>query len=123
MHIDELLAALGKRKTRAAARSLSHSLYPLARKGDVLSRPSQETYGLAVWASNPVYRRSRKGVRAILLANGSPMHGDQILEALGEEPTTPNRCRLASMLNMWVNRKIEFTRPAPSTWGLVEWLP
>jgi hypothetical protein len=121
MHIDELLSALGKRKTRAAARRLSHSLYSLARKGVIFTRPSNETYALAEWGPNPLYRRSREGVRAILLATGSPMHGDEILTVLGEEPTTPNRCRLASMLNMWVVKGVEFTRPAPSTWALIEW--
>ena len=121
MHVKDILRALKKRPTAREVRNLRQVIYPFSKKGKVFTRTGVETFGLASWDSAPVYPRSRQGVRAILLAHGKPTHGDDILKAFGETATTPNRCRLASMLNQWVLKGIEFTRPAPSTWGLLDW--
>ena len=121
MHVNEILEALGRPRTAHEAERLGRAVGEWVKRGIELSRLANQVYGLIEWGPIPIRCRSRAGVRDILRANGAPMHGDAILEALGEEPTTPNRCRLASLLNQHVLKGVEFTRPAPSTWGLIEW--
>ncbi len=58
--------------------------------------------------------------RAILLEQGEPVHIDDLLEALGKGVTRETRASLTGSLAAYVRRHEIFTRPAPSTFGLVE---
>lgn len=59
-------------------------------------------------------------VRALREA-AKPMHIMELLKAMGKEPTAENRGSIGSSLAAYVRRSAIFTRPAPNTFGLVEW--
>lgn len=56
-----------------------------------------------------------------LKRHGKPMHISDLTEAIGKKATRPNTQGLASSLRMYVNKNEVFTKPAPNTYGLVEW--
>ena len=58
--------------------------------------------------------------REAILARKEAMHINDILDALGIEVTRDSRASLTSSLSAYVRREEMFTRPAPSTFGLVE---
>ena len=58
--------------------------------------------------------------RAALLDQGKAMHIDDLLTALGKELTRETRASLTGSLAAYVRRHEIFTRPAPSTFGLIE---
>jgi len=58
--------------------------------------------------------------REAILQNGKPLHINDLLETLGLETTREGRASLTSSLSAYVRRNEIFTRPAPSTFGLVE---
>ena len=61
-------------------------------------------------------------VRNILLANGSPMHVEDIYRKLfNEEPLNAHLNSLRGNLNGFVQQLRVFTRPEPMTYGLMEW--
>lgn len=47
MHVDELLAALGKDATREAKASLIGSISAYVRRGEIFTRPAPNTFGLS----------------------------------------------------------------------------
>ncbi len=51
---------------------------------------------------------------------GAPMHANDLLRAIGKEPTKKNKQSLAGSLGFYVRQGEIFTRPAPNTFGLVE---
>ncbi|MDK9721899.1 MAG: winged helix-turn-helix domain-containing protein [Rhodospirillales bacterium] len=58
--------------------------------------------------------------RAAILSNLEPMHINDLLEVLGMDQSRESRASLTSSLSAYVRRNEIFTRPAPSTFGLVE---
>lgn len=58
--------------------------------------------------------------RRVILERGTPVHIDEILEALGKGATREAKASLTSSLAAYVRRGEIFTRPAPNTFGLVE---
>ena len=58
--------------------------------------------------------------RAAIIKKRAPIHVDDLLEALGKEVNRENKASLAGSIAAYVRRNEIFTRPAPSTFGLVE---
>jgi hypothetical protein len=58
--------------------------------------------------------------RQVILERGTPVHINELLEALGKEVTRESKASLTSSLAAYVRRSEIFTRPAPSTFGLAE---
>jgi hypothetical protein len=58
--------------------------------------------------------------RQVILNKRSPVHINDILEALGREATREAKASLTSSLAAYVRRGEIFTRPAPNTFGLAE---
>ena len=58
--------------------------------------------------------------REIILKEGKPMHIAEIIKRLGKELTKQNRASLSSYIGSFVRRGEYFTRPAPNTFGVVE---
>lgn len=52
---------------------------------------------------------------------GKPMHVTGIAEAIGKKATRQNTQGLASSMRAYVLKGEIFTKPAPNTYGLVEW--
>lgn len=61
-------------------------------------------------------------VRDIIMAAGKPLYITEILEKLGKEPTKPNRVSLSGSIAAYVRDNRIFTRPAPNTFGIVEFI-
>lgn len=57
----------------------------------------------------------------VLRERGKPMHIMDLLPAIGREATPENRASVGSSLASYVRKGQIFTRPAPNTYGLVEW--
>jgi hypothetical protein len=58
--------------------------------------------------------------RDVILSCGNPIHVDDLLMALGKEVTRESKASLTGSLAAYVRRGEIFTRPAPSTFGLIE---
>jgi hypothetical protein len=58
--------------------------------------------------------------RDVLRKHGSPMHVTELLKALGRPVDRVNRSGLSGSIGPYVRRGEIFTRPAPNTYGLVE---
>ena len=58
--------------------------------------------------------------REIILKEGKPMHIAEIIKRLGKELTKQNRASLSSYIGSFVRKGEYFTRPAPNTFGVVE---
>lgn len=58
--------------------------------------------------------------REILQKEGKPLYIGEILTKLGKQPTKQNRVSLSGSLGSYVRDNHIFTRPAPNTFGLVE---
>lgn len=58
--------------------------------------------------------------REALQAAGKPLHISDLLAALGKETGPDNRAALSGSLSAYVRKHEIFTRPAPNTFGLVE---
>jgi hypothetical protein len=56
-----------------------------------------------------------------LKATGKAMHIMDLLTAIGREATPENRASVGSTLAAYVRKGAIFSRPAPNTFGLVEW--
>lgn len=58
--------------------------------------------------------------RDVILRNGGPMHVNDILVAIGKEPSRETQASLIGSISAYVRRGKIFTRPAPNTFGLLE---
>lgn len=58
--------------------------------------------------------------REMILKEGKPMHVSEIIKRLGKELTKQNRASLSSYIGSFVRQGQYFTRPAPNTFGVVE---
>lgn len=58
--------------------------------------------------------------RAAIRKAGQPLHVDKILPAIGKDPSKKNKISLSGSLAFYVRQGTIFTRPAPNTFGLVE---
>ncbi|HZL00788.1 MAG TPA: hypothetical protein VFC47_12920 [Caulobacteraceae bacterium] len=58
--------------------------------------------------------------RRALQKSGRPMHLLDILTAIGKQANSANRASLGGSLSAYVRKGEIFTRPAPNTFGLVE---
>ena len=56
----------------------------------------------------------------ILREAGKPLHISEILPKLGKEITRSSRANLTGSLSTYVRNKMIFDRPAPNTFGLIE---
>jgi len=59
-------------------------------------------------------------VRDILRTEGKPLHVDELLKLLGKEATRNSKGALAGSLGSYARKAVIFTRPAPNTFGLIE---
>ena len=74
-------------------------------------------------SANAVVLRAGSAVekaRAEILRQRAPVHISDLLEALGKDSTRENRASLTGSLSAYVRRGEIFTRPQPSTFGLLE---
>lgn len=60
-------------------------------------------------------------VREILRKTGKPMHISQLLQALGKPLARNSRASLTGSIGAHVRKNQIFTRPAPNTFGLINW--
>ena len=58
--------------------------------------------------------------RDLILERGQPIYIDDLLVALGKDVTRENKASLAGSLAAYVRKNELFSRPAPSTFGLIE---
>jgi hypothetical protein len=58
--------------------------------------------------------------REFLRTVGRPSQVMDILKGIGEEPTNANRAGLSGSISAYVRENRVFTRPAPNTFGLIE---
>lgn len=58
--------------------------------------------------------------RDVILKRGAPVHIDDLLEALGRTVSRESKASLTGSLAAYVRKEEIFTRPAPSTFGLIE---
>lgn len=58
--------------------------------------------------------------RDVILERGTPIYIDDLLEALGREVSRESKASLTGSLAAYVRKEEIFTRPAPSTFGLIE---
>lgn len=56
----------------------------------------------------------------ILSFSGHALHIEELVKAIGKEPTRDNRVSLSGSLNSYVKKCQIFTKPAPNTFGLLE---
>jgi hypothetical protein len=56
----------------------------------------------------------------ILKTNGSPLHVNELVKRLGKETNKQNRVSLSGSLSGYARRNYIFSRPAPNTFGLIE---
>lgn len=97
----ELLAA------RARLQSLRRSIGTLeSRLGDEPAADDRD---------DPVLR-----IRGLIRQAGQPLYIDDILRGLGHPISRDAREELRALLRPWLRRGEVFTRPKPSTFGLVE---
>jgi len=58
--------------------------------------------------------------RAALRKVGKPLHVESLLRSMGKEVTKKNKVSLSGSLGGYVRQELVFTRPAPNTFGLIE---
>jgi predicted RNase H-like nuclease (RuvC/YqgF family) len=58
--------------------------------------------------------------QTILRQEGKPLYVGELLKRMGREVTKRNRMSLSGSLGSYVRNKQVFTRPAPNTFGLME---
>ncbi|MGA6984819.1 MAG: hypothetical protein WBZ01_02090 [Terriglobales bacterium] len=58
--------------------------------------------------------------RDLIKSAGHPLHVTDILKGLGKSPDTKNKLSLSGSLAGYVRDRQIFTRPAPNTFGLLE---
>lgn len=56
----------------------------------------------------------------VLRQEGKPLHVGDLLNRMGREVTKKNRMSLSGSLGTYVRNKQVFSRPAPNTFGLIE---
>ena len=76
-------------------------------------------------SGKPVVLGRRKGTdlaraREAILKAGRPLHINELLKILGKEMNKKNRVSLSGNMAAYVRSGKVFTRPAPSTYGLLE---
>jgi hypothetical protein len=59
-------------------------------------------------------------VRAVIQANGAPMHINEILKSLNKPVDLATRTSLVGTLGSYSRKNRIFSRPAPNTFGLLE---
>lgn len=96
------------RETRAYIQALQDAIKWLPRDGDVPAETKLRA-GSAVAEA-----------RELILKAGEPLHISKLLEAMGRELSRNNRAALSGSISAYVRRGEIFTRPAPNTFGLVE---
>ena len=62
-------------------------------------------------------------VRKLIRTAGKPLYIDELLRGLGWPLSRESREEIRTLLRPWVRRGELFTRPRPSTYGLVELRP
>jgi len=58
--------------------------------------------------------------RTALRRVGKPLYIEELLRAMGKEVNKKNRVSLSGSLGSYVRQEYIFTRPAPNTFGLIE---
>lgn len=78
--------------------------------------PSQYSEGDVTLRQGSVVAQARR----VILSRGTPIHVDDLLVLLGKEVTRETKASLTGSLAAYVRKGDVFTRPAPSTFGLIE---
>lgn len=112
--IQELEDAL--HAARAYVQAMQDTLKIVQKEGDVGTIESDVEDQVVLKAGSSV-----EAAVKVLRENGSAMQIMDLLKAMGREQTPENRASLVSSLASYVRRGTIFTRPAPNTYGLVEW--
>ncbi len=112
--VAEIQALEEKLKTaRVYVRALEDILKELNKSGNSSSASAESDVSLRRGSSVDQ-------ARAVILERGTPIYIDDLLEALGKEVTRETKASLTGSLAAYVRREEIFTRPAPSTFGLIE---
>ena len=72
LHINKLLAAIGREPTRSARTSLSGSIAAYVRRGEIFTRTDPNTFGLVEWASGETNEEEERADTA------APQRDDEI---------------------------------------------
>jgi hypothetical protein len=99
------------REARAYLQSLEDTLKMLPRE-----MPTDAAAPIALRAGSMLAR-----TYTALQKSGRPIHINDLLAILGKPNTRNNKAGLSGTLAAYVRRNEVFTRPAPNTFGLVEW--
>ncbi|TFH12479.1 MAG: hypothetical protein E4H02_13040 [Lentisphaerales bacterium] len=110
-HILDLERQLGE--ARAYLEGLTESLKLISRHGGEASGGGGG--GDDLRAGSGVFK-----AREALRKAGKPLHVTDLLAAIGREATKKNKISLGGSLSNYVRSGTIFTRPAPNTFGLIE---
>lgn len=104
------------------ARVREASSYVQALEDTIKILPKQTADGAGETSSD---RAPRTGsmvalARAALAATGHPMHVRDLLKAMGRQEDKASRAALSGSLSAYTRRREVFTRPAPNTFGLLQ---
>ena len=61
--------------------------------------------------------------REVILKAGKPLHINDILKALGKATTHESKASMSGSIAAYARKNQVFTRPAPNTFGLIEFQP
>jgi hypothetical protein len=111
--IEQLQAEVREREIR-----LREALAYVAGLEDMLKLLPKETATQAAMALRPDSALAK--TREIILKAGKPLHISEILKALGKPVNHDTRASLSGSISAYVRNDQIFTRPAPNTFGLVE---
>lgn len=108
--IDNQIEALKAEKAAndAAIDALEKALKYIP-KDDEDEKPAQLRYG-----------SDMARAREVILQKGKPLYIMDLLDALGKEQTKKNKLSVAGSISSYVRNGQFFTRPAPNTFGVVE---
>ena len=81
----------------------------------LIKKPSNAADGSGIRPGSMIHQ-----AQMILLQEGKPLYVGDLLNRMGREVTKMNRMSLSGSLGTYVRNKQVFTRPAPNTFGLIE---
>ena len=93
--------------------ALTEALRMVPREGTVLS----ESNGNSGLRKGSMPAAAHQALRRV----GHPVHVKDLLELIGKKPTRLNYSSLSSSLTAYTRKGEVFSKPAPNTFGLLEW--
>lgn len=99
-------------------------MYKMAARETSTPSPTNDN-GHSVTSSTTPFRTGSltQGVYDALKAAGRPLHVSELLVAVGRTVTRTEKSAVSGTLASHVNKGYVFTRPAPNTFGLIEFGP